>query len=101
MDSSFVVLILFFIIGMPLFLLAWKAGRESPQSKAFIFSVIVRRMLLEILTSIYEKHASPKQLVEKHRLKPVLANIKEHDPVVIPREIARNLYSSFQIHDIL
>ena len=64
-------------------------------------SAIVRRMLLEILTSIYEKHASPKQLVEKHRLKPVLANIKEHDPVVIPREIARNLYSSFQIHDIL
>ena len=54
MDSSFVVLILFFIIGMPLFLLAWKAGRESPQSKAFIFSVIVRRMLLPFIDVVLD-----------------------------------------------
>ena len=61
----------------------------------------VRRLLLAVLTSIYEKHHQPKQLVKLHRLEPLLQTIQEHDHGVLVRQVASELYASFQSHDIL
>jgi len=62
---------------------------------------LVRRLLLDIMTSLYEQHRSPKLLVERHRLKPVLLNIIEHDPGVLVQNVAGRLFRSFEAHDIL
>ena len=64
-------------------------------------SALVRRLLLAMLESIYKQHQSPKQLVDKHKLVPVIKNIKEHDPGVLVQEIASQLYASFEAHAIL
>eukprot|EP00962_Isochrysis_galbana_P047942 scaffold19840_cov124-Isochrysis_galbana.AAC.1 len=53
---------------------------------------LVRRLLLDIMTSLYEHHRSPKLLVERHRLKPVLSSIIERDPGVLVQNVAGRLY---------
>jgi len=64
-------------------------------------STLVRRLLLAMLESIYKQHQSPKQLVELHKLVPVVKKIKERDPGVLVQEIASQLYASFEAHAIL
>lgn len=62
---------------------------------------LVRRLLLDIMTSLYEHHRSPKLLVERHRLKPVLSSIIDRDPGVLVQNVAGRLFRSFEAHDIL
>jgi len=64
-------------------------------------NALARRLLLAILTSLYEQHQSPKLLVERHRLVPVLREIKDHDPGVLVQQIASQLYKSCDAHVIL
>ena len=61
----------------------------------------VRRLLLGLLTNIYERHQAPKQLVKLHSLAPLLERVQEHDPGVLVREVASQLYEAFKSHDIL
>ena len=61
----------------------------------------VRRLLLTVLTYLYEKHQSPKQLVKLHRLAPLLQNIQATDPGVLVRKVASELFLAFGAHDIL
>merc|ERR1711871_1698619 len=60
-----------------------------------------RRLLLSVLTSIYEKHSSPKQLVRLHKLAPVLQEIQATDPGVLIRKVASSLYEALKVNDIL
>lgn len=62
---------------------------------------LVRRLLLDMLTSLYEKHQSPKQLVKLHGLAPLLEQIQDADPGVLVRQLACELYLAFRAHDIL
>ena len=62
---------------------------------------LVRRYLLALLQMLYEQHRSPKLLVERHRLVPVIRDLKDHDPGLLPQQIASQLYSSFEAHAIL
>mmetsp|Transcript_71417 Transcript_71417/g.118681 ORF Transcript_71417/g.118681 Transcript_71417/m.118681 type:complete len:1176 (-) Transcript_71417:366-3893(-) len=62
---------------------------------------LVRKLLLAILTSLYEHHQSPKRLVERHNLMPVLRDLKDNDPGVLVQQIASQLYYSCEAHDIL
>ena len=64
-------------------------------------NALVRRLVLSILTLIYERHQAPKQLVEKHQLEPVLRGIKENDPGVLVQQMASQLHRSFESHDVL
>ena len=61
----------------------------------------VRRLLLSVLTSVYERHQSPKQLVKLHDLAPLLERVQEADPGVLVRKVASELYEAFKTHDIL
>ena len=61
----------------------------------------VRRLLLMVLTSLYERHLSPKQLVKLHELAPLLERIQVDDPGVLVKKVASELYESFKTHDIL
>ena len=61
----------------------------------------VRRLLLSVLTSLYERHQSPKQLVKLHSLAPLLERIQESDPALLVRKVASELYEAFKTHDLL
>lgn len=87
---------------------------------------LVRKVLLNMLTYIYTKHQympaeiqilhgwnaipmtcsfsrcrSPKQLVELHKLEPVLRALKTDDPSILVRQLASELHNAFATHDIL
>jgi len=64
-------------------------------------NALVRRLLLNVLTSIYEKHQAPKQLVKLHSLAPLLEAIQSQDRGVLVQQVARELYQSFKTHDVL
>ena len=64
-------------------------------------NALARRLVLSILTLIYERHQAPKQLVEKHKLEPVLRGIKLSDPGVLVQQMASQLHRSFEAHDVL
>jgi hypothetical protein len=61
----------------------------------------VRLLLLRILTTVYERHHAPKQLVKLHRLVPLLETIQGSDRGVLVRKVASELYEAFKTHDIL
>ena len=54
-----------------------------------------------VLTSLYERHQSPKLLVKLHALAPLLERIQGSDPGVLVRKVASELYEAFKSHDIL
>ena len=56
---------------------------------------------LSVLTSLYERHQSPKQLVKLHALAPLLERIQASDPAVLVRKVAANLYDDFKSHEVL
>ena len=62
---------------------------------------LVRRLLLDILTCLYEKHPSPKQLVQLHRLAPLLESMQVEDQAVLVRQLASELILAFRAHNIL
>ena len=61
----------------------------------------VRRLLLSVLTSVYERHQSPKQLVKLHALAPLLERVAAHDAGVLVRKVASELYEAFKAHDVI
>ena len=64
-------------------------------------NALVRRLLLNVLTSIYERHQQPKQLVKLHQLAPLLHSIEASDPGVLVRKVASSLYEAFKTHDLV
>ena len=60
-----------------------------------------RAQLLSVLTSLYEQHHSPKQLVKLHSLAPLLERVQESDPGVLVRKVASELYEAFKAHELL
>ena len=62
---------------------------------------VARKLVLSILTLIYERHKEPKQLVERHQLEPVLRDLKHNDPGVLVQQMASQLHRSFEAHDVL
>ena len=59
----------------------------------------VRPLLLKVLTSLYERHQSPKQLVKLRSA--LLEGIQHSDPGVLVKKVASELYEAFKTHDIL
>jgi len=64
-------------------------------------NALVRKTTISILRLLYEHHAAPKMLVQKHRLEPVMRAIKDHDPGVLVQQMASQLHRSFESHDVL
>jgi len=64
-------------------------------------NALVRRLLLNLLTSIYKYHQQPKQLIRVHRLHSLLERIGKEDPGVLVRQVANELHEGFKINDIL
>ena len=61
----------------------------------------VRRLLLMVLTSLYERHQSPKQLVKLHDLAPLLEDVQRNEVGLLVRKVASELYEAFKAHDVL
>ena len=62
---------------------------------------VIRVNLLRMLTSIYEHHRNPKQLVMEHNLMRVVERMIEHDKAVLVKEIAGQLQKAFKANDYL
>ena len=80
--------------GKSPFIVALVSRLEHPNALA-------RRMLLAILTSLYEKHRSPKQLVARHKLVPLVRRLSTRDPGVLVQQIASQLLRAFEAHDLV
>jgi hypothetical protein len=64
-------------------------------------SARVRRLLLSVLLSIYEKHTAPKQLVKKHMLTPLLHDVMANDSGVLVRKVASRLLAGLLANDVV
>jgi len=62
---------------------------------------VIRVQLLRMLTSIYEHHREPKQLVMLHGLMRVVERMIEHDKAVLVKEIAGQLQKAFKANAYL